>query len=276
MYKCTSVKVHHVSPSGEDNRHTYAVIMSCMSKTLEEWAKGNGTRPPIVTSAAWKGGDGKSTTARELAYLLDAVLVDLDWDAGCSTRSMGYRHENHVRFPLEDAFLKRQTPSPVRGRRKADLVPSYPGLADEQPDRDEVTESLERWAREWGRPIVVDTHPGGCELTYGAVNAADVVVVPAVLVKESLNALEGMVDELTDYPLLITPNKVSNPTAWARNRLKSIVGAHDLPTGPLVYDEEWIRKRTINIAISSEPVAKRARRYVDSMDALVEAVINYG
>jgi chromosome partitioning protein len=247
-----------------------------MSKTLNEWAKGNGTRPPIVAVAAWKGGDGKSTTARELAYLLNAVLVDFDWDRGCSSRSMGYRHENYVRYPMQDAFRKKQVPTPIRGRRKADLLPSYPGLVDEQPDRDEVTETLERWAREWERPIVADTHPGGCELTYGAVNAADVVVVPAVLVKDSLNALEGMVDELTDYPLLVTPNKVDHPTQWARNRLKGIVGKHDLPTGPLVYDEEWIRKRTRNLAISSEPVPKRAQRYVDSMDALAEAVINYG
>ncbi|NWF30879.1 ParA family protein [Streptomyces sp. PKU-EA00015] len=246
-----------------------------MSKSLVEWAKGNGTRPPIVTCAAWKGGDGKSTTARELAYLLDAVLVDLDWDAGCSSRSMGYRHENYVRSPLRDGFTKGRTPTPISGRRKADLVPSYPDLVEEQPHRDEVTDALERWARDWNRPVVVDTHPGGCEATYGAVNAADTVVVPAVMVKESLNALEGMVDELTDYPLLITPNKVDSPPQWARRRLAEIVKRHDIPMGPLVYDEPWIRKRTINIAISSEPVAKRARRFVDSMDGLVKAVINY-
>lgn len=249
--------------------------MSCMSKTLTEWAQGNGARPPIVACAAWKGGDGKSTKARELAYLLNAVLVDFDWDAGCSSRSMGYRHENYVRAPLRDAFTKGRTPTPVTGRRKADLIPSYPDLVNEQPSREEVTDHLERWARELGRPLVVDTHPGGCELTYGAVNAADTVVVPAVMVKESLNALEGMVDELTDYPLLITPNKVDSPPAWARRRLAEIVTRHEIPMGPLVYDEPWIRKRTINIAISSEPVAKRAARFVASMDKLAEAVRNY-
>lgn len=250
--------------------------MSCMSKSLAEWAKGNGVRPPIVACAAWKGGDGKSTKARELAYQLGAVLVDLDWDAGCSSRSMGYRHERYVRYPLQEAFKTGRAPTPISGRRKADLVPSYPGWADEQPHRDDITAALERWAEEWGRPIVADTHPGGCEATYGAINAADTIVVPAVMVKDSLNALEGMVDELSDYPLLITPNKVDSPPAWARKRLKTIVGKYDLPMGPLVYDEEWIRKRTINIAISSEPVAKRAMRFVGSMDDLAKAVINYG
>ncbi|MEV0012718.1 hypothetical protein [Streptomyces sp. NPDC047973] len=251
-----------------------------MSKSLQEWATGDGSTPPIVACAAWKGGDGKSTLARELAYLLGGVLVDGDWDAGCSSRSMGYRHEKFVRYPLKEAFEKGTTPVPIVGRRKADLIPSYPGLVDEQPPRDEVTDALEHWARDLGRPLVVDTHPGGCEMTYGAVNAADVVVVPAVMVKESLNALEGMVDELTDYPLLITPNKVSAPPPWARRRLASIVRRHGgpdgIPMGPLVHEESWITKRTLNLAISSEPVAKRADRFVESMDRLAKAVINYG
>lgn len=250
--------------------------MSCMSKSLVEWATGDGTQPPIVTVAAWKGGDGKSTLARELAYLLGGVLLDGDWDRGCSSRSMGYRSERFVRYPLREAFRKGTTPVPVSGRRKADLIPSYPELVDEQPDRDEVTEAVMRWARDLKRPIIADTHPGGSEMTYGLVNAANVVAVPAVMVKDSLNALEGMVDELTDYPLLITPNKVSAPPGWARRRLSKIVDQHNLPVGPLIRDEAWISKRTRNFAISSEPVPKQAARFVASMDRLSEAVINYG
>ncbi|MGW2724879.1 hypothetical protein [Streptomyces sp. NPDC001492] len=247
-----------------------------MSKSLVEWSTGTNGQPPVVASAAWKGGDGKSTLGRELAYLLDAVLVDFDWDRGCSSRSMGYRYERYVRYPLQDAFLKGITPKPIKGRRMADLVPSYPGLVDEQPDRDTVTETLLSWAREWQRPIVVDTHPGGCELTYGAVNGANVVVVPAVLVKESLNALEGMVDELTNHPLLITPNKVAAPPAWARKQLRDITSSHGgFPTGPVIHEETWLKHRKINVAVSSEPVPKRALRFVGSMDALATKVINY-
>ncbi|GGX36666.1 ParA family protein [Streptomyces chryseus] len=247
-----------------------------MSKTLVEWARGNGERPPIVATAAWKGGDGKSTTARELAYLLGAVLVDFDWDDGCSSRSMGYRHERYVRFPLREAFEKGTIPTPITGRRMADLVPSYPAWVEDQPDRETITSALEKWAVHWGRPLVVDTHPGGCEATYGAVDAADVVVVPAVLVKDSLSALSGMVNELSSHPLLIVPNKVSSPPAWARKKFKDIVTRHGgFPTGPLIREEKWIEKRYLNIAISSEPVPKQAQKFVASMDALVEAVINY-
>ena len=41
----------------------------------------------IITIAAWKGGVGKTELAKELAWLLDGVLVDLDWDAGGATRA---------------------------------------------------------------------------------------------------------------------------------------------------------------------------------------------
>ncbi len=47
--------------------------------------------PKIITVAAYKGGVGKTTLALELAQLLDAPLVDLDWDKGGATNRWGYR-----------------------------------------------------------------------------------------------------------------------------------------------------------------------------------------
>ncbi|MGW1839639.1 ParA family protein [Streptomyces sp. NPDC002067] len=247
-----------------------------MSKTIEEWAAGDGERPPVIVVSAWKGGDGKSTMAREIAYQLDAVLGDFDWDLGGSTRSMGYRHEKFVRAPLLDAFRTGKPPRLVQGRRKADLVMSHPDWQDEQPDRDAVADAIYQWVRHWKRPLVGDTHPGGCPATYGALDAADLIVVPVVLVKESLNALDGMLDELTDYPLLIVPNKVKAPPAWARRKLQRLAAEYDVPVGPIVRYESWLETRTLNTAITSEPVPKRADRYVDSIDKVVQRVINYG
>lgn len=249
--------------------------MTCMHKTLPEWAKGQEGLPPIIAVAAWKGGDGKSLTARELAYLLGAVLVDFDWDRGCSSRYMGFRHEKYVGRHVLDAIEKGRVPVPIKGRRKADLVPSHPDWQDEQPDRETITDALIQWAKAWQRPVVVDNHPGACESTYGAVNAADTIVVPSVLTKESLNALEGMIDELTDYPLLVVPNKVNAPPAWARKRLRDIVTRHDIPVGPKISFHRFLETRSRNFAISSEPVPKRAQGYVTEMDAVAEAVINY-
>ena len=58
----------------------------------------------IVTVAARKGGVGKTTLAYELAWLLRAPLVDLEFDEGSATRMWGYRHEACIRAPLLDSL----------------------------------------------------------------------------------------------------------------------------------------------------------------------------
>ncbi len=45
---------------------------------VEAFCRQNAIVSKIVTVAAYKGGVGKTTLAMELAYLLEAPLVDLD------------------------------------------------------------------------------------------------------------------------------------------------------------------------------------------------------
>ncbi len=75
----------------------------------------------VLVVASPKGGVGKTTLAYELAYLLDAVLLDLEWDGGSASRRWGYRPGYEATDPLFDALEKRRTPRPRRGFRKADL-----------------------------------------------------------------------------------------------------------------------------------------------------------
>ncbi|WP_369974840.1 ParA family protein, partial [Thermobifida halotolerans] len=75
--------------------------------------------------AAYKGGVGKTTIASELAYVMGAVLLDLDWDRGNATRAWGYRTEQRASAPLLDAIEAGRTPRPLVGKRKADLVPCH-------------------------------------------------------------------------------------------------------------------------------------------------------
>ena len=66
----------------------------------------------IVTVAAAKGGVGKTTIAYELAYLLDAPLVDLDWDRGGATGSAwGYRVRDRVGAPSSMRLRRGEHPA---------------------------------------------------------------------------------------------------------------------------------------------------------------------
>ena len=72
--------------------------------------------PQIIVSGAYKGGVGKTTLALELAYLLDAPLVDLDWDKGGATKRWGYVPTESS--PLLDALERGKTPGYARAVAK--------------------------------------------------------------------------------------------------------------------------------------------------------------
>ncbi|SNS80376.1 ParA family protein [Actinomadura mexicana] len=230
----------------------------------------------ITTIAAWKGGVGKTTLAYELAYLLDAVLVDFDWDAGGASKAWGYRHEVRQKAPLLDALESGRTPTPLSGGpRKPDLLPSHPDFAVNQPEPEELGEHLSRWAAEWGRPVVADTHPGGGDATYGAMSVSRCVVVPSVLATKELSALEGMLQEVPDYPLLLVPNMVRAPKAKHRRKFSELATEAQVPVATPIPWCTWIPDRQLRIAITSEPVPKRAADYADKVRAVADAVRQY-
>lgn len=234
--------------------------------------------PRIVTVAAAKGGVGKTTLAYELAFLLDAPLVDLDWDRGGATRQWGFRPESRVRAPLLDALEQGRAPSPVRGLRKPDLVPCHPDFVDNQPSADDLAGALEKWAGEWGRPyVVVDTHPGGVPSTFGAMSAASVVVTPVVLATKELDALEGMLEELADYPLLVVPNRVPPvPPAAEIARLGSLTQRAGARVAPPVSDYRWLARRKLRRALCSyDPEPVRVQPLAAELRGVAAAVRSY-
>src|SRR5512142_677588 len=195
---------------------------------IEEAYRYNRPMPKIVTVASPKGGVGKSTIAYELAYLLDAPLIDLDWEDGSSTVAWGYDGREHMTPILNAALQSGRAPRPLVGRRKPELVPCYKNFVNEQPSAEEMQDTLDKWAGEWERPyVVVDTHPGGCPSTFGAMAAASVVVTPVILGTRELAALEGWLKELSDYPFLVIPNRLARGLAknWSLRKLTRIVQA---------------------------------------------------
>ncbi|MFE9934202.1 ParA family protein [Streptomyces sp. NPDC005533] len=234
--------------------------------------------PDVIASLAYKGGIGKTTLAEELAQVLDAVAVDFDWSKGGLTAGWGYREEERVGIPILDSFEGGKVPTPIRGGgRKPDLIPGHTTFAEHQPSAEKVAEDVNRWAQELRRRLVIDTHPDACPSTNGAMAAARVVVTPVVLQTREMRSLEQLLQEASDYPLLLIPYMVPrSPSQWAINELRRLSDVYNVPVGPMVGHYAWIATRRLRVAICSEPVAKKQLPFVEEIREVAKAVLKYG
>jgi len=211
----------------------------------------------VIVVAAAKGGVGKTTLSYELSAALGGVLVDLDWDAGGATRMWGFDPGAVVRAPLLDALEAGPDGKPPRPKRRPNqpaLVPSHPDLAASTVDPDLVADCLQAWASAWDtRYVVVDTHPGANPLTDGALQVADVVVVPAVLANREMAALEAMLRDLQEFRVVIAPTMVpAVPPRRYVDRLEELAaGRHRV--APPVSEHRWLRRRLRRSALVLQP-----------------------
>lgn len=242
---------------------------------------------PVICVASHKGGVGKSTLAWNLAGPLGAILVDLDWDRG----GVSYDWSPHPPrgTPLSDAFDAGRAAldagrevRPPRVRHRAgfpDIVRSDPEVATLAIEEDEVADLLSAWCQAWGRPVIVDNHPGGgSALQRGAIGVADVVLVPVRMAVRDIRALEGMLDELAGVPILVVPYMVPRPEPLRlMRRLAEVTGAAQVPTAPLVHRYGWIERRlTRHRPLTMERSPGRAvQAAVDEFTAVAEEVTRW-
>lgn len=231
----------------------------------------------IITVAAAKGGVGKTTLSYELAAALPGVLVDLDWDAGGATRMWGHDPARYARAPLLDALERGpegRPPRPKRRQNQPALVPAHPDLSASRIDAELVADCLEAWAAAFPEPyLVVDTHPGANPLTDGAMQAADLVVVPVVLGAREMDALEAIVDAYRDYRLLLVPTMV--PPVPPRRFVDRLAGLSDgrIAVAPPVSEHRWIRRRLRRAALVVQPnPGARVRAAAAELRAVADSV----
>lgn len=235
----------------------------------------------IVVCHSRKGGVGKTTLAYELAWLLEAPLVDLDWEGGTASTRWGYRWKDHESSPIIDAIERGRPPRPLAGRRtrRPDLVPNHPTFEQFQPAADEMADALRKWAGEWATDfMVVDTHPGATSATNGALQVADAVVVPVVLAVLDIAGTAATVDELTGYPLILIPNKVPPaPPKSMRDELRRALAPHpSAQVGPSVPRADAVMARRRRPAMSSdEPPFKALRGVVTGLERVAGFVREY-
>ncbi len=94
---------------------------------------------------------------------------------------------------------------------------------------------------------------------------------------KELSALEGMLAELPDHPLLVVPNRVPPiPPAAELTRLKQITTDARVPVAPPVSEYRWLARRKTRLALSSsDPVPARVAPFVRELRALAEVVTRY-
>ncbi len=231
----------------------------------------------IIAVMSGKGGVGKTLIALEMAHLFNAVLVDFDYDDGNATRALGYLHERYQRAPLLDAFANGTTPRPRAMHKRPDLVPGHPDFEANQPSPEATRDALTAWAKEWNRPVVVDTHPGGSDAVYGAIAASDVVVSPAVLGTRELEALEGQLRELQDYPVMLVPNRVpSVPPRPELKKLRELSQTYAVEVASPVYEHTWYTRRKLRTVLSgASSFSKRSEPFVEELTSMAQEVMTY-
>lgn len=234
----------------------------------------------IYTVASHKGGVGKTTIAYELAQVTGSVLVDFEWDGGGASGTWGYNPDTRSNDALMNALDRDRPPRPLTGKGvKPDLVPGSLYLPEAGLEAEDFGHRLVQWAQEWGRSIVVDTHPGASPSANGAMSESHVIVVPTPLMIKDLAGTERMVRAMLDFPIIIVPNKIPPiPPKDGIDRLTRIVEGTNIRVGPIISDGgRAINLRKKRMAMTADhPPAKRIAHIVAQFQKLAHTVEEYG
>lgn len=258
----------------EDGSETSIDILGSI-RNLREWGREN-LAGRVLTVTGDKGGVGKTRNAIELAYSLDAVYCDMDWNNGNGSRALNWRHEDHMTSPMLTGMTSGKMPRPLSGSRygRPDMIPCGEDFELGQPPQAKITDTVVKWAKESGRCLVFDTHPGTGPAAYGAIAASHVVLVVVKFENESLEALEGFAEKMRGHDVVVLLNEVKTPTDRHMRLLEQVVDTYDLPVLTPVPFEKSLKERAAKTsAMSAKKVAKSKAEW---MEAMVEVATEVG
>jgi cellulose biosynthesis protein BcsQ len=251
----------------------------------------------IIAMAQWKGGIGKSTIGVHVAASLEAVMIDLEpW--GGATHWWGGRRANDLwqapgPAPVLRALEKGDPPRPRHGRAgRPDLVPSHeqmlvltsgvassvaawawtadgtptlmvPTSGGPRPLAEALRVAIPRWAKAWGRHVVIDTPAGYGPLADGAIAAADVVVLTVTLDQWAIPAFRKFMASYADRITrgLVVPNRVRPRKAddvWAEVIGGDGVIEPPFVLGPPVEESEILHSWARPVGAGCAPGAERS------------------
>ena len=210
-------------------------------------------RGAVITVAGHKGGVGKTTIAYELAAALDGVMVDLDFHGGGATNLWGFDSRSARRAPLLDALVEAACHGPSSGRTghrwcppiRTSALPSW--TPTRSPTRSSVGD------RRAPRPIIVDTHPGAHFTTDGALQAADLVVVPVPPSRRAIAAVREMLYEHSGFRIVLVPNMVSrSPREWWLQALEGFAEDPLVHLAPAITLHPWLNDRLLTTPVVAQ------------------------
>lgn len=211
-------------------------------------------RSAIIAVAAQKGGVGKTTLAYEIASSLEGVLVDLDHHGGGATNLWGFDPRSARSAPLLDALEGNTIPRPKRRSNRPLLIPSHPDLSAADLEPSDVSEAVESWAHAWApQSIILDTHPGDHPTTNGALQIADLVVVPTPPGRREIAALREMLADGPDFRILLVPNMVPpTPQEWWIDELEELAQTEAVYLAPPISEHRWLRNRLLTTPVTRQ------------------------